>query len=174
MASRVRQRMGKGRECRGRRRIAPMFGDSSGFGSRTSRCDPRGSSVRGNPLDSGTKGRNPDQIELSGPTASLSGGWTMAERWRRCSACKSDIALGAIHWVCSVSTCNRKRTALVFCNVDCWEVHLPTERRRFAESHRGRNSRRGQPLEGLHQEGLGLQYIGRCAPGAFGSATRDL
>mgnify|MGYP000049862130 CR=1 FL=1 len=56
----------------------------------------------------------------------------MAERWRRCSACKSDIALGAIHWVCSVSTCNRKRTALVFCNVDCWEVHLPTERHREA------------------------------------------
>ncbi len=56
----------------------------------------------------------------------------MAERWRRCSACKSDIELGAVHWVCSVSTCNRKRTALVFCSVDCWEVHLPTERHREA------------------------------------------
>ena len=56
----------------------------------------------------------------------------MSERWRRCSACKSDIALGAVYWVCSVSTCNRKRTALVFCNVDCWEVHLPTERHREA------------------------------------------
>ena len=56
----------------------------------------------------------------------------MSERWRRCSACKGDIALGAVYWVCSVSTCNRKRTALVFCNVDCWEVHLPTERHREA------------------------------------------
>ena len=56
----------------------------------------------------------------------------MAEAWRRCSACKNDIALGAIHWVCSVSTCNRKRTSLVFCDVDCWEVHLPTERHREA------------------------------------------
>ena len=53
-------------------------------------------------------------------------------RWRRCSACKKDIALGAIHWVCSVSTCNRKRTGLVFCSVDCWEIHLPTERHREA------------------------------------------
>ena len=56
----------------------------------------------------------------------------MAERWRRCSACKDDIELGAIHWVCSVSTCNRARTALVFCSVDCWEIHLPTERHREA------------------------------------------
>lgn len=56
----------------------------------------------------------------------------MAERWRRCSACKNDIGLGAIHWVCSVSTCNRARTALVFCSVDCWEIHLPTERHREA------------------------------------------
>lgn len=54
------------------------------------------------------------------------------ERWRRCSACKSDIALGAVYWVCSVSTCNRKRTGLVFCSVDCWEIHLPTERHREA------------------------------------------
>ena len=56
----------------------------------------------------------------------------MAERWRRCSACKNDIALGGVYWVCSVSTCNRKRTALVFCSVDCWEIHLPTERHREA------------------------------------------
>jgi hypothetical protein len=56
----------------------------------------------------------------------------MPERWRRCSACKNDIGLGTIYWVCSVSTCNRKRTALVFCTVDCWEIHLPTERHREA------------------------------------------
>lgn len=56
----------------------------------------------------------------------------MAEAWRRCSACKQGIALGAAYFSCSVSTCNRKRTALVFCSVSCWEVHLPTERHREA------------------------------------------
>ena len=45
--------------------------------------------------------------------------------WRRCSACKNFIERGAIYWVCNVSTCNRKRTGLVFCSVTCWEVHLP-------------------------------------------------
>ncbi len=45
--------------------------------------------------------------------------------WKRCSVCKTPIGLGAVYWACNVSTCNRKRTALVFCGVDCWEVHLP-------------------------------------------------
>ena len=52
--------------------------------------------------------------------------------WRRCSACKTPIALGAIHQVCSVSTCNRPRTGLVFCSVSCWEVHLPDANHREA------------------------------------------
>ena len=45
--------------------------------------------------------------------------------WRRCSACKNPIALGAVYWACNVSTCNQKRTALAFCTTSCWEVHLP-------------------------------------------------
>ncbi len=46
--------------------------------------------------------------------------------WRRCSACKNPIEFGSTYWACNVSTCNRKRTGLAFCSVDCWEVHLPT------------------------------------------------
>lgn len=56
----------------------------------------------------------------------------MSNQWRRCSACKQPIALGADHYVCSVSTCNRKRTGMVFCSVSCWEVHLPVANHRKA------------------------------------------
>jgi hypothetical protein len=52
--------------------------------------------------------------------------------WRRCSACKQPIALGATYWICNVSTCNRGRTALAFCSVSCWEVHLPGANHREA------------------------------------------
>ena len=52
--------------------------------------------------------------------------------WRRCSACKQPIALGAPYWVCNVSTCNRARTALAFCSLTCWEVHLPGAHHREA------------------------------------------
>ena len=72
----------------------------------------------------------------------------MAERWRRCSACKNDILLGQVYWVCSVSTCNRNRTALVFCSVDCWEVHLPTERHREAWAIEERAPTEAEPPEG--------------------------
>jgi histone H3/H4 len=54
----------------------------------------------------------------------------MAEIWLKCSACKNPIAYGATHWVCSVSTCNRSRTRLVFCTVSCWDSHVAMLRHR--------------------------------------------
>jgi len=42
------------------------------------------------------------------------------------------MGFAKLHWVCSVSTCNRKRTGMVFCTPDCWEVHLPTMNHREA------------------------------------------
>src|ERR1700716_2272857 len=56
----------------------------------------------------------------------------MAETWRKCSACKNPISFGANHWVCSVSTCNRSRTRLVFCTVSCWDSHVAMLRHRDA------------------------------------------
>lgn len=52
--------------------------------------------------------------------------------WLRCSACKKDLRFGQIHWVCSVSTCNRNRTRLVFCSVPCWDSHVAMLRHREA------------------------------------------
>ncbi len=56
----------------------------------------------------------------------------MAETWLKCSACKNPIAYGATHWICSVSTCNRSRTRLVFCTVSCWDSHVAMLRHRDA------------------------------------------
>jgi hypothetical protein len=58
--------------------------------------------------------------------------------WRRCSSCKREIAFQATYWVCNVSTCNRKRTGLVFCTTSCWDAHLPlmNHREAWAEERR--------------------------------------
>jgi hypothetical protein len=58
--------------------------------------------------------------------------------FRVCSSCRQPIAFGATYWVCSVSTCNQSRTALSFCSVPCWEMHLPSMRHRdpWAEERR--------------------------------------
>ena len=52
--------------------------------------------------------------------------------WRTCSTCKKDIRFGQTYWVCSVSTCNRKRSSYHFCSVDCWDAHLPFANHREA------------------------------------------
>ena len=54
----------------------------------------------------------------------------MAETWLKCSACKNPISYGVTHWICSVSTCNRSRTKLVFCTVSCWDSHVAILRHR--------------------------------------------
>src|SRR5690606_36901574 len=54
------------------------------------------------------------------------------ETWKRCSSCKKDIAFASTYYVCSVSTCNRARVAMVFCSVDCWDQHVPMMRHREA------------------------------------------
>ncbi len=58
--------------------------------------------------------------------------------WKHCNMCKSPIAFQAEYFVCSVSTCNRKRTGFTFCSLPCFEAHLPTARHRdaWAESER--------------------------------------
>ena len=56
----------------------------------------------------------------------------MSEVWKRCSTCKKEIAFRATYYVCSVSTCTRKRTGFTFCSVECWEEHLPMMRHREA------------------------------------------
>jgi histone H3/H4 len=55
-----------------------------------------------------------------------------ADRWMVCSACRRDIRFGAKHYVCSVSTCNRPATRLVFCSVPCWDTHVVVLRHRDA------------------------------------------
>jgi hypothetical protein len=54
----------------------------------------------------------------------------VAETWLKCTACKNPIPFNAMHWVCSVSTCNRPKFPLVFCTVSCWDSHVADARHR--------------------------------------------
>ena len=52
--------------------------------------------------------------------------------WRKCSTCKSSIEHGQKYYLCSVSTCNSKRTGYVFCQVSCFDQHIPGARHKDA------------------------------------------
>lgn len=41
--------------------------------------------------------------------------------WRKCGSCKKEIGFNTVYQACSVSTCKK----LVFCSVDCWNLHNP-------------------------------------------------
>jgi histone H3/H4 len=52
--------------------------------------------------------------------------------WKVCSICRNPIGFKAVYYACSVSTCQRKRTGLVFCSPACFDAHLPMMRHRDA------------------------------------------
>jgi len=52
--------------------------------------------------------------------------------WNKCSTCKVELPFGAAYYICSVSTCQGKRTGLHFCSVECWDAHLGFARHRDA------------------------------------------
>jgi histone H3/H4 len=54
------------------------------------------------------------------------------EYFRVCSTCRKQIGFEQAYYVCSVTTCNRKRTGLFFCSLDCWNAHVPIVRHRDA------------------------------------------
>lgn len=72
-----------------------------------------------------------------------------ATGWRRCSSCKRWMDFGQPYYECSVSTCTRKRTGLVFCSVSCWEVHVPMLRHRDAYAVEARSPSRAEHARGV-------------------------
>ena len=56
----------------------------------------------------------------------------MSRVWKTCNSCKKGISYRSNYYVCSVSTCNRKRTGYAFCSVDCWDAHVPMMNHREA------------------------------------------
>lgn len=53
--------------------------------------------------------------------------------WHRCSICGKPLPYGGRYYLCSVSTCNRKRLTYRFCSPDCWDAHLPDKNHRNPE-----------------------------------------
>jgi len=97
--------------------------------------------------------------------------------WRRCSSCKNSIGFERIYWVCNVSTCNRKRTGLVFCTVSCWDAHLSVMRHResWSEERRSpsRNEWEREQAEDAARTGVGAGAGKPLPPGGTPSPTRE-
>jgi hypothetical protein len=56
-----------------------------------------------------------------------------ARIWVKCSICGRPIPHGATYYVCSVTSCNKRKHAFRFCSVDCWDAHRADQNHRSAE-----------------------------------------
>ena len=93
--------------------------------------------------------------------------------WRRCSSCKNPINYSSKYYVCSVSTCNRKRVGYVFDSVHCWERHLPGARHRDAAAVEMKSPTYAQWKAELEADGAGVgagSSAGAAGSGAGSSA----
>lgn len=99
------------------------------------------------------------------------------EPWKRCSVCKKPIALRALYWTCNVSTCNRKRTALRFCTVSCWDAHLPFANHRESWAVEQTAPASAEPEEGKPggEAGTGRRIVPQTrAPAPKSGPTREV
>ncbi len=58
--------------------------------------------------------------------------------WRKCGSCKKEIGFNTIYQVCNVSTCKK----LVFCSVDCWNLHNPVMNHKSSWAEENRSPRK--------------------------------
>lgn len=58
--------------------------------------------------------------------------------WRKCGSCKKEIGFNTIYQACNVSTCKK----LVFCSVDCWNLHNPVMNHKSSWAEENRSPRK--------------------------------
>ncbi len=85
--------------------------------------------------------------------------------WRKCTTCKNPIGFGQKYWICSVSTCNRIRTDLVFCDLRCFDAHVPVLNHRDAGAFEKR-----APAKGANPT-VGTRSPAATSPGAKPGAS---
>jgi histone H3/H4 len=90
--------------------------------------------------------------------------------WRHCNMCKASIGFEAEHFICSVSTCNRKRTGLIFCSLACFEAHLPMARHRDAWAERQRSPSVAAARATEQEEAGGSEDAGEPEPSRLPAA----
>jgi histone H3/H4 len=83
--------------------------------------------------------------------------------FRVCSTCRKEIGFEQTWYRCSVSTCNRGRTALFFCSVGCFSAHVPVVRHRDAWAEQERSPTRQAWIAQLEAEQSEPDAIARPA-----------
>ena len=71
-----------------------------------------------------------------------------ATYWRKCGSCKKEIGFNTIYQACNVSTCRK----LVFCTVDCWNLHNPVMNHKSSWAEENRSPRKEDYVQANDQD----------------------
>lgn len=98
--------------------------------------------------------------------------------WSRCNTCKRPIGFDTIYYVCSVSTCNKRRSPYRFCSVDCWDAHVPVAGHRSATAVEERSPKSGPGagnagVVGSESDGPRRRVLGTGTGSGVGVAARE-
>ena len=63
--------------------------------------------------------------------------------WRKCGTCKKEIGFNSVYQMCNVSTCKK----LVFCSVDCWNLHNPVMNHKSSWAEENRSPKKEDYLK---------------------------
>lgn len=77
--------------------------------------------------------------------------------WRKCGSCKKEIGFNTIYQACSVSSCRK----MVFCSVDCWDLHNPVMNHKSSWAEERRSPRKGDEV---FEEGRRVRMISSSKP----------
>jgi histone H3/H4 len=75
--------------------------------------------------------------------------------WRKCGSCKKEIGFNTIYQMCNVSTCRK----LVFCSVDCWNLHNPVMNHKSSWAEENRSPRKEEVLVDNNDSGQSPRRI---------------
>ena len=53
--------------------------------------------------------------------------------WVKCSICGKPIFYSTLYYMCSVTSCSKRRLTFRFCLYDCWDAHVADRNHRNAE-----------------------------------------
>lgn len=88
--------------------------------------------------------------------------------WRKCGSCKKEIGFNSIYQSCSVSTCKK----VVFCSVNCWNLHNEVMSHKSAWAEENRSPRKE---EAANEERSPKRILVQSKPssGSAGNGSAD-
>lgn len=92
-----------------------------------------------------------------------------ATYWRKCGSCKKEIGFNTVYQACNVSTCRK----LVFCSVDCWDLHNPVMNHKSSWAEENRSPKKENYIPEQDKDAPRRIIVGSAPKEVVGNANEE-